>query len=624
LNTQKQIVLMVILTFIFVGGCAAYTAIDLTVRAPDQVEWSDDQSIERGALLFANNCRSCHGNKGEGGVGPTLNKPEFKDQDPIVLQANRDLIRRTLQCGRAGTLMPAWLKANGGALNAIQIEHLVNLITAPATAQDDFGNATNFGWTEAEEFAHNLNHHSTTVVGGDTLGIVARAHGIGPAQLAAANKLPVEGALKAGTVLKIPGNRAIPDGYTYTVYKDNETITKIAEAHHVGAIIIADLTKLDYKLTVKRGVATLELLTKEGVPVAGLFPGDKLTLPEAVSYTVSAGDTLKATAEAHGLTVAQLVAANDLSLSGLAEEDVIPAANRLRLTKDVAIVQPGQTIADVAKAHGITADELATLNTMSQAEPPAAGTALKLPTGAWYTVQEGDTWDAVAASHGVTPADIAQANSLSAASPLSQQTVLTLPRGAGYVVQGQSLSDVAGTMANTTAGMIAEANGLKSDSVVAIGTSLLIPEDSWGSAPSDEKNNGTACVQYAVPNSVFNTLPGVGTGTPAASGEPDEPDVVSTEVTILSTQTVPEYDWIVQADGQKSASNVGGVKVAVGTAIVFENVAGLHTITINGTANKPDIGPAAGDKRSITFNEAGKFTITCDYHPAMFAWVWVE
>ena len=41
-------------------------------------------------------------------------------------------------------------------------------------------------------------------------------------------------------------------------------------------------------------------------------------------------------------------------------------------------------------------------------------------------------------------------------------------------------------------------------------------------------------------------------------------------------------------------------------------------------ANKPDIGPAAGDKRSITFNEAGKFTITCDYHPAMFAWVWVE
>ena len=624
MNTQKQIVLMVILTFIFVGGCAAYTAIDLTVRAPDQEEWTAEQSVERGALLFANNCRTCHGNRGEGGVGPALNKAAFQDQDPILLQANRDLLRRTLQCGRAGTLMPAWLKDNGGALSAIQIEHLVNFLTAPATEQDDFGNPTNFGWTEAEEFAHNLNHHTTAVVGGDTLGTIARAHGIGPAELAAANNLPVDGILKVDTVLKIPGNRALPDGYTYTVYKDNETISKIAEAHHVGALIIADLSKLDYKLTVKRGVATLQMLTAEGVPVAGLFPGTKITLPDGVSYTVSAGDTVLATAESHGLTTAALIAANELILGGLADEDEVPAANRLRLTKDVVIVQEGQTLADIAEAHGMLAADLATLNNLSQVLPPAAGTALKLPTGVWYTVQVGDTWESVAASHGVSPADIAQANKLSADSPLTEATVLTLPKGAGYVVVGQSLSDVAGTLANTTAGMIAEANGLKSDSVVPIGTALVLPEDSWGSAPSDEKNNGTACVQYAVPNTVFNTLPGVGSGTPAASGEPDEPDVVSTNVTILATQTVPEYDWIVDADGTRSGSNVGGVKVAVGTAITFENVAGLHTITINGTANKPDIGPAAGDKRTITFDEAGKFTITCDYHPAMFAWVWVE
>lgn len=528
MNTQKQIVLIVALMFIFVGGCAAYTAIDLPVRAPDQEEWTQNQSIERGALLFANNCRTCHGNKGDGGVGPALNRADLQDQDPLVLKQNRDLVRRTLQCGRAGTLMPAWLNTNGGALNAIQIEHLVNLITAPATSEDEFGNPTNFGWTEAEHFAHNLNLHSTAVVGGDTLSLIARAHGIGPAELAALNNLPVEGTLKQGIKLKMPANRALPNGYTYTVYKDNETITKIAEAHFVGATIIADLNQLHYKFTVKHGVATMELLSADGQPRAGLFPGEQLALPAGAIYIVSAGDTVKAIAERHGITEAALVAENRDALGSLEPEAEIPA----------------------------------------------------------------------------------------------EVTQLKLPKIDGYVVKGQSLADVALTLANTTAAMLAEANGLKSSDVVAIGTSLHIPQDSWGSAPPDQKNNGTACVQWAVPQSVFDTLPGVGTATPAA--EPAEPSTVSTTVTIFATQTVPEFDWIIEADGVRSEPNAGAVKVAKGTAITFENVAGLHTITINGKADKPDIGPAAGDKRTITFNETGKFIITCDYHPAMKGWVWVE
>jgi LysM repeat protein/plastocyanin/mono/diheme cytochrome c family protein len=527
LNTQKQIVLIVALFFIFVGGCAAYTAIDLPVRAPDQQKWTDEQSIERGALLYANNCRTCHGNKGDGGIGPALNRADFQDQDPLLLRQNRDLVRRTLQCGRAGTLMPAWLNTNGGALNAIQIEHLVNLITAPATGEDAFGNPTSFGWTEAVHFAHNLNLHTAAVVGGDTLSLIARAHGIGPAELAALNNLPVEGTLKQGSTIQLPGFRADQDGYAYTVYKDNETITKVAEAHFVGALIIADLNKLDYSLSVKRGVATMELLTADGQPRAGLFPGEVLALPAGAVYVVTAGDTVPAVAERHGITEEQLKDLND------AIKDLEP-----------------------------------------DAEIPAEVTELKLP------------------------------------------------KIDGYIVQGQSLDDVAQTLSGTTAGMIAEANGLKASDIVAIGTSLHLPEDSWGSAAPDQINPGTACVQHAVPASVFQTLPGIGTATPAT--EPDEPTEISANVTIFATQTVPEFDWIIEADGARSEPNVGGVKVAAGTAITFENVAGLHTITINGTADKPDIGPAAGDKRTITFNEPGKFLITCDYHPAMKGWVWVE
>jgi LysM repeat protein/mono/diheme cytochrome c family protein len=528
LNTQKQIVLIVALLFIFVGGCAAYTAIDLPVRAPDQEKWTQEQSVERGALLYANNCRTCHGNKGDGGVGPALNRADLQDQDPLLLRQNRDLVRRTLQCGRAGTLMPAWLNTNGGALNRIQIEHLVNLITAPATGEDAFGNPTNFGWTEAEHFAHNLNLHTSAVVGGDTLSLIARAHRIGPAQLAALNNLPVEGTLKQGSTLKMPPNRVFPNGYTYNVYKDNETITKVAEAHFVGALLIADLgAQLEYKFTVKRGVATMELLTADGQPRAGLFPGETLALPDGAVYLVTPGDTVLAVAERHSITEQQL-------------KDLNPAL------KDLA----------------------------ADAEIPAGVTELKLP------------------------------------------------KIDAYVVQGQSLADVAQTLSNATASMLAEANGLKGDDIIAIGTTLKLPADAWGSAPPDQRNPGTACVQYAVPASVFETLPGIGTATPTT--EPEEPTTVSSKVTIFASQEVPGFDWIIEADGVRSEPNLGAVKVAKGTAIRFENVVGLHTITLNGVDDKPDIGPAAGDARTITFNEPGKFKLTCAYHPAMTGWIWVE
>lgn len=58
MNTQKQIGLMVALVFFLTAGCAAYTVIDLPVRAPDQTTYQYDGSIERGALLYAKDRKS--------------------------------------------------------------------------------------------------------------------------------------------------------------------------------------------------------------------------------------------------------------------------------------------------------------------------------------------------------------------------------------------------------------------------------------------------------------------------------------------------------------------------------------------------------------------------------------
>lgn len=622
MNTQKQIVLMVALMFLLVGGCAAYTAIELPVRAPDQAQWTEDQSLERGALLFANNCRTCHGNRGEGGVGPQLLNAEasqFQDQDPLKLAANRTLLRRTLSCGRAGTLMPAWLNSNGGALNAIQIEHIVNFLTSPIEVTDE-GDATSKWWDEAEEFAHNLNGEVAVLVGGDTLVGLASSHGIGAKELAEFNGIAdVSARLKKGTELKIPSINE-SKGYTYTVYKDNETIAKVAESQYVGARILAELNNIDYSFSEKRGVATMHLKTAEGADVAGLFPGTTLAFPEGATYTVNAGDTLASIAETHGLTTSAIVSLNRGILGSLADDDEIPFERRLALPKQVAVVQAGQTLSVIAKLHDIEIADLAAENALAEDAVVAAGTELKLPADAQYVVQAGDTWALVATEHGTTAADLAGKNSLTQNDRLSPEVVLTMPKIDAYVVQGDSLADLAQGYGNVSADSIAAKNGIEANSILAVGTSLHLPDDAFGTAPGDAKNPGTACVQYAVSNNVFQFIQ---TGE-SPGAEPNPPSDFSQNVTILATQTVPEFDWTIDADGTKSEPNKGAVKVAPGTAVTFENVAGLHTITVNGTADKPDIGPAVGDKRTLTFADPGTYKLTCDYHPAMLAWLFVE
>lgn len=613
MNTQKQIGLMVALLFLFVGGCAAYSAIDLPIRAEDQQQWTKDQSLERGALLFANNCRTCHGNTGQGGVGPQLranDATKFQDQDPLVLAANKALLQRTLACGRAGTLMPAWLTTNGGALNAIQIQHLVDFLSYPV-ADDGTGEVTNKWWKEAEEFAHNLNAEVSVLVGGDSLETIAKAHGIGPKELAAANNLPVDGILKQGTELKIPGFKADPNGYKYTAYKDNETITKIAESQFVGAIILADLNGLDYDFSEKRGVASFSLKV-QGTDVAGLFPGDKLKLPAGAQYIISAGDTKDSIAKMHGISVNDLESLNKNLDTSLANDKELPFENTLKLPKQTAVVLEGQTLGTIASQHGVKVEDIATENNIAADAVVPVGTALKLPAAATYIVQTGDTWERVAEEHATNAAELAKANGLNATDPLQAVVVLQLPQINEYVVRGQNLEQIAEGYGNVTAQSLAAKNNIKATDILRVGTQLHLPDDAFGSKAPDAKNPGTGCVQYAVSKSGFEGL--TGSGAPAVTAPP----TLSKEVRIDAHAN----DWTVVADGTAQPINKGVVSIAKGTAVLFDSVVGLHTITLNGKKDGADI--KQGEKRTITFNDAGQFKITCDYHPDMLADIFVQ
>ena len=227
-------------------------------------------------------------------------------------------------------------------------------------------------------------------------------------------------------------------------------------------------------------------------------------------------------------------------------------------------------------------------------------------------MQFGDTVLSIASAHGVSERELRALNELDAGEEVSGEVWIALPPITAYVVKGADLALVASGFGNVTAASLGEANHVEADAVLPIGKSLHFPADAWGAAPSDELNPGTACVEYTVSSSAFNTISGA---DPIVI---DEPNAVSTEVVILAN----DNDWTVVADGEAGTPNRTGVKVTAGTAVTFENVVGLHTITIDGQQEGADF-EQAGETRTITFDAPGEYRITCDYHPDMLTVVFV-
>ena len=110
--------------------------INTTPRLQAQDTAQQVTSIERGYNLFLANCARCHGVQGQGGIGPVLN-----DQSKLFSHLSEAYIRSVLTvggryvCGNPKSVMPVWAEANGGPLNYIQINDLINFLRAPSTTE---------------------------------------------------------------------------------------------------------------------------------------------------------------------------------------------------------------------------------------------------------------------------------------------------------------------------------------------------------------------------------------------------------------------------------------------------------------------------------------------------------
>ena len=232
MNTSKQIKIMVLLVFAAVIAAGSYTVWD-PHRAADAKGVQLEKTLNRGAYLFAQNCRTCHGDMGEGGakgnrlsLAPPLNRPDLQGRkelggavDKPAKDAAYNLVFNTITCGRVGKAMPTWGDSQGGPLNPEQIKDLAIFIT------------TGTDWNTAAEYANEASDTNHITLKSDID--------------AAATTIPVNNAtpLGADTYIKI-GDELI---HITKSDADNNQLTvergagnTDAAAHKAGAAVLAE------------------------------------------------------------------------------------------------------------------------------------------------------------------------------------------------------------------------------------------------------------------------------------------------------------------------------------------------------------------------------------------------
>jgi len=101
-----------------------------------ELEAQQVTSVERGYNVYEANCARCHGEQGEGGIGPNLNR-----QDKLFAHLSEDYLRNILHvggrlaCGNDKSLMLLWSDQGNppGPLNYRQIQELISFLRAPST-----------------------------------------------------------------------------------------------------------------------------------------------------------------------------------------------------------------------------------------------------------------------------------------------------------------------------------------------------------------------------------------------------------------------------------------------------------------------------------------------------------
>lgn len=224
------------------------------------------------------------------------------------------------------------------------------------------------------------------------------------------------------------------DPHVYEVQR-GDSLSKIASSHGVTTAEIVDLNKLKDANTIRIGqklllpaharVSTARTQPRAAAPAPTTERTASATRPasDAGSYVVQAGDNLSKIASRHGVTVAQLSEANNIT-----------DPNRIRVGQKL-VIPGGSATPQAAPAAREQRQVRETAPTTVAAPAPAPTPApapadLEFPGAADpfpYTVRSGDTFESVARDFAVLKDDILRLNSMTGDEALRPGQTLMIP-----------------------------------------------------------------------------------------------------------------------------------------------------------------------------------------------------
>ena len=285
---------------------------------------------------------------------------------------------------------------------------------------------------------------------------------------------------KSGQVVRKYYQRRLPSDsskdYYYIIRNTPNNETLIVEYGFLDNDADAKRLKSNYK---KYAEAVVRAVTLYGgykyVPVSG-----------SNYYVVKKGDSLWSIARANGLTVNELKSLNNLSSNVLHVGDTLLISSA-DSTGDAGndtyyVVKNGDTLWSIARKHNLSVNELKALNNLSSNDL-SLGQRLIVGKGSSndYVVSAGDTLWAIARKFNVSVGDIKSLNNLSS-NNLSIGMTLKIPPYSNkqneetnvYVVKSGDSLWSIARMFNSTVDKIKSLNGLKSN-VLSIGQRLVVP-----------------------------------------------------------------------------------------------------------------------------------------------------
>ncbi|PWL44396.1 MAG: hypothetical protein DBY43_00700 [Clostridiaceae bacterium] len=285
---------------------------------------------------------------------------------------------------------------------------------------------------------------------------------------------------KSGQVVRKYYQRRLPSNsskdYYYIIRNTPNNETLIVEYGFLDNEADAKRLKSNYK---KYAEAVVRAVTLYGgykyVPVSG-----------SNYYVVKKGDSLWSIARANGLTVDELKSLNNLSSNVLHVGDTLLISSANSTGDDgndnYYVVKSGDTLWSIARKYNLSVNELKALNNLSS---NALSVGQRLIVGKEssndYVVSAGDTLWAIARKFNVSVDDIKALNNLSS-NNLSIGMTLKIPPYSNkqneetnvYVVKSGDSLWSIARMFNSTVDEIKSLNGLKSN-VLRIGQRLVVP-----------------------------------------------------------------------------------------------------------------------------------------------------